>query len=288
MCGPVTLTGDIEHARNVAVNSSHVYFTDGSYRIRRVPLTGGQPEDISNTLYWPGGIAIDSTHVYWTEAQMSGSRVMRALLGGGSKQTLADFQARAHDVVVDETFVYFTTPEDGSVRRIPLGGGTNEVVLGGQNEPLSLEIMDGKLYFTETWAFRARHMAVNGTNLQSYATSALVPRSVTVHSSAVLWTERDFNNDFDGRVVQAPVDGGPSTVLASGQPRPHTAATDGTTVYFTCSADKGIGNGSVRMVALTGGTVRVLSDDEYAPRDIVVQGDAIYYGTGNAIRKIVR
>lgn len=289
LCGPVVLSGDAERVRGVAVDDQHVYWTDsGSYRIRRVPVGGGATENLTFTQFWPSGIAINSTHVYWVEGEQNGSRVMRMTLDGNTEQILANFQPFAHDVVLDDTFVYFTASADGTIRRIPLGGGSNDVVLGGQNGPVTLGILNGTLYFSENWATRVRRVGVNGGNVQSYQGTSNVPRGVSAHPDAVVWTIRDMNDDFTGDVVKASPSGGGEVVLASGQPRPHTAVTDGTNVYFTCVADKNPGAGSVRMVPLGGGAVRTLSDGEYTPRDIVIRGDAVYYGTSEAIKKIVR
>jgi len=289
LCGPATLVTGVQHARSLAIDDTHVYWTDAvSHRIRRVSLDGGAPDDLTGTKFSPGGIAISVTHAYWTEASSNGSRVMRVMLDGSNVELLADFQNFAHDVVLDDTWVYYSAVGEGSIRRLPLGGGANEVVLGGQDSPVSLEIMGAQLYFSENWAGRIRRVGIDGSGLKTYGSTDKVPRGVTVHPSAVLWTVKDWNDSNAGQVVMAPIESGAPTVLADAQPRPHTATTDGTMVYFTCSADKIPGTGSVRMVPLGGGTVRVLSEGEYAPRDIVVHGDAVYYGTGDAIKKIVR
>ena len=86
--------------------------------------TGERSFSLTATSLVKASLAVDATHVYWTSdddgADGSGSplaRIMRAPKGGGPKEVLAEKQAAAYGVAIDDGFVYWTTTS--AIERIP-------------------------------------------------------------------------------------------------------------------------------------------------------------------------
>ena len=84
---------------------------------------GERSFSLTPTTLVKASLAVDATHVYWTSADGtdgSGSplaRIMRAPKGGGPKEVLAEKQAAAYGMAIDDGFVYWTTTS--AIKRIP-------------------------------------------------------------------------------------------------------------------------------------------------------------------------
>lgn len=62
----------------VAVDDSHVYWTDDDSKVWRVPLAGGTPEAIATNQAMPTDIAIDGKNIYWINSATGGAVVKLA------------------------------------------------------------------------------------------------------------------------------------------------------------------------------------------------------------------
>lgn len=138
----------------VAVDEAFLYWGDhdpngppGS--LRRKPLAsldGGASVLFVNTER-PKTLAVDATHVYWTTWD---GFVKRAPKGGiGGAEPLAASQPAPESIYVDERHVYWTNfTMGGDVRRVPKGGGTEEVVAGNQSFPYGITGDCAAVYWT--------------------------------------------------------------------------------------------------------------------------------------------
>lgn len=98
----------------------------------------------------PDTIAIDDTRAYWTNALAGPSDgVVRAALGEPHALTTLASVATPGPLVVDKTFVYFVGRRDGSIHRVPKGGGLDLVLVRAQpTPPRAIAVDDKRLYFT--------------------------------------------------------------------------------------------------------------------------------------------
>jgi hypothetical protein len=289
VCGPVTLTSQVGNARSLAVAGGFVYWTDSeAVEVRRVPTTGGAAMTVVDALGWPGGLAVDDTHVYYATLAAGWGRIERAPRDGGVAEVLAEGWGFPHDVVVDPTGVYVTDMENDVVLRVPLTGGSPLPLISGQNGPIPLSLMGDRLYYANAWAGQVAWVTKDGSQSAVLGQEDVwTPRGLSAHPDALVWTERDFDDDSAGNVVSMSPAGGQPVKLAVGQPRPHSAVTDGIDVYFTCSGLKTAGTGSVRKVPLAGGPVQILAPSEFSPRDLRLADGVLYFGTYDAIKRIV-
>jgi hypothetical protein len=85
-----TLTTD-SGAVGLAVDSTHVYWTDGAVtgEVKSIPLTGGQQSVLVSGQNQPYGVAVDNTQVFWTN--LGDSTLKVAPLAGGTPTTLFSY-----------------------------------------------------------------------------------------------------------------------------------------------------------------------------------------------------
>ncbi|PKN32099.1 MAG: hypothetical protein CVU63_20515, partial [Deltaproteobacteria bacterium HGW-Deltaproteobacteria-20] len=115
-CTAWTLATTTNYASRIAVNATHVYFTDKT-GVYRVPIGGGVPQFLVASSQ-ATSTAIDSTNVYWvTYKSTLDNGVYRAPLAGGVAYTIQDGIGTPNDVALDSSFAYWSY--EGGIRRRP-------------------------------------------------------------------------------------------------------------------------------------------------------------------------
>ena len=101
----------------------------------------------------PHQLSIHAGEIYWTNP--TGGNVLKMSVSGlpdGSTPTLiASGQSYPSAIFVDDSGVYFTDMDDGTVRWAPLDGapgGVATVISGGEDNPNSVTVYDHTLYWT--------------------------------------------------------------------------------------------------------------------------------------------
>jgi hypothetical protein len=86
--GAVTALTTVSEAFGLAVDSTHVYWTDGADpgEVKSIPLTGGQQSVVVSGQNQPYGVAVDNNQVFWTNQGDGTLKV--APLAGGTPTTL--------------------------------------------------------------------------------------------------------------------------------------------------------------------------------------------------------
>jgi hypothetical protein len=92
-------------------------------------------------------LALDAKSVYWADAQ-GGGAILSVPKTGGVVTTL--FQGAVDPrgcVTIDSQFVYFTTDDAQTIRKVPIAGGAATTLASGQNVIGPLVAADGALFW---------------------------------------------------------------------------------------------------------------------------------------------
>lgn len=137
----------------IAVDASHVYWTDQwANTVVKVPLGGGPPTEIASADN-PGNIVVDATNAYWAD-RGSGSIMKAPIVVGAATELAPAFVPIG--IAVDATHVYWTDFTD-VVSKVPITGGTPIAIASGQASPHGIAVDNASVYW-----------ANNGTDANDY------------------------------------------------------------------------------------------------------------------------
>ncbi len=272
----------------VAVNQTHVYYTDSSAgTIRRVPIGGGSPQTIASGELSPWVIAIDASYVYWTSNEAYSS-VGQATLDGGMKSPLAPMQPYPRGVAVDSSYVYWSNESGndagpaGVVRAFFDGGGLLQVAVAA--EPKDVVAAAGYVYWADATAGTVNRALSDGTMPTTIASGESSPWGLAVSNGRVFWTNYTATGTVKSKALAAL--GAAPTVHATGQHAPRAVVADANSVYWTNEDD-----GTIRKAALTAGArVITLVAGEQAPHGIALDATYVYYAAhgGGRVMKVLK
>ena len=145
---------------HVAVDDAHVYFTNNTNSLLRIPIGGGAQEPVGpQGGSRAGGVFVDGTRVYWSDPFDSKAAPLRSkaksLAGGVVDYANPDYNTVG--IVADATWVYWTnagsapgTSTDGSVLAKCVDGTGDVVELAkGLVNPIGIAQDAKAIYFTE-------------------------------------------------------------------------------------------------------------------------------------------
>jgi hypothetical protein len=189
---PTTLVPGTEGAQSILVSGANAYWSQntGPDAVRTVPVDGGKATTIATNSSGGGAIAADARNLYWSTTD----GLAQEPLDGGPAVTIG---SECDAIASDGAYVYYlgslgNGADDGTVTRVPVGGGT-PVVLA---------------------TTRPSFMA-----------------SVALDDRNVYWVE-GYGTDFMGAVAAMPKAGGQVTVLASGLGDAISVVVDDSGIYF--------------------------------------------------------
>jgi hypothetical protein len=214
-------------------------------------------------------LAVDATNVYWTTV----STVMQAPIAGGSATTLASGQ-QPQAVAVDATNVYFTSALIGAALvSIPIGGGTARTLsstFGGNY----IAVRAGYVYGTLGNGGGATgpsvgKLSTTGGTPASLGSSPGVPNGLAVDATSVYWATASA-------VMKAPIGGGTTTTLVSGNGSP--LAVDANNLYYGFHGLGGSNTyGPVLQLPLAGGMPTTLATGLRMVDGIAVDAANVYW-----------
>jgi Stigma-specific protein, Stig1 len=135
----------------------------------------------------PHAIAADGTNVYWADS----FSIMKIGNDGIGLMTLAQTTDPAGDIATDGKFVYWTNGYAGTVRAVPVGGGTAAVVASGQANPGAIAMDGTSVYWTNNSSGSVMKAAVDGSDLTTLTTGEASLRDIATDGNYVYWVAYD-------------------------------------------------------------------------------------------------
>lgn len=142
------LAGFDDRPTGVAFDGAHVYWSTDRGTILRVPAAGGAFEIVAKGQDAPLGLVADGDFLYWPSPAHREVRAA-AKRADATPVVLAAQQHGLADVAVDGGLVYFTTLDDGAIKRVSIAGGDLEVLWHGLVAPTELVVRAGSVYWID-------------------------------------------------------------------------------------------------------------------------------------------
>jgi len=224
-----TLASRTNNCWAIALDATHVYWTEPSKGIRKIPKSGGAAVSLATITNASLAIAVFGNYVYWAESHYQGYGAIKMTpTSGGIISTVASNNSMGsgsgiRGLAVDSSGIYWVVSGSdnsqnfGSVRK--LGGvPVNDPVALAATSPVTL-----------------------ATNLPN-------PTGLASDGSYIYWIEYNWTKPGSGAVKRVPKNGGATSLVVTGLGEVSGIAVDATNAYF------GIWNSSVFRVPKSGGT----------------------------------
>ena len=244
------------------------------------PAPTGTPVVLATGLYNPWGLVVDDTTVY--VADVNANTVSSVPIAGGALTVLASAQFSPWKIALRSGTLYFTTFY--GVSSMPAGGGPVTTLTAASENVRSLALGPSQIVFVDSQddsgdehTGLTESVPFTGGAPTELARSLSDVDDVATDGTSVYWTSTGGElNASSGLINKAPIGGGPTTVLASGQVLPYAILVDGDDVFFA-----GAFPANVSRVSTHGGPVTVLSSEGVTPDGLAVDAEYVYWADAN-------
>jgi hypothetical protein len=276
-CQPVTLASQQGLPWDIALDATHVYWTNpqgGS--VMKIPKTGGQAVPIAMGQNSPYHLVLDATDVYWTEGSFG--TVFKAPKSGGTPVKLASGGENFQDIAIDATNLYWSdAAKAGKIMMMPLSGGTPVALAEMETYAFALATTATDVYWGKYSGGRNVIMKARpggGSPVEVASTSAQTgpPWALVADAESIYWTELS-----PGRIAKAPLGGGTSAVLLT-QGFLRGLALDATTLFWTDQEAS-----AIMAMPKGGGTPAVLASGQAGPMAVATDATTIYWLNAGAV-----
>ena len=227
---------------SIAVDATSVYWindpdTEHGAIVRVAKGGGAAPEILAAALGWVTYIAVGSAAVY---GETGIGTVTRIPLDGGAPTVVVPGNVLVSGLAVDTTRVYWISEWGGALAGVLLSapltsstGGAPTTLASGLNNAQSLVVGAASLYWIE-------YDTAYVPNVVSVPAGGGTPGVVASNAAAfaidgadVFWIRSTSPASAMDDILEGSIDGGPPTVLASGQSFPNAIAVNSSGVYWS-------------------------------------------------------
>ncbi len=229
----------------------------------------------------PLDLHVDDTHLCWINEGRRAEGVPGVFCmkkGGGTPVQLASGKG-IYSIATDAENVYWTVPESYQLMKAPKGGG-EAVAVATEQEGLSTVMLDGaNVYWTgkeDIWA-----QPKSGGKPRAVSSKLATPGGLQLDDGYAY-----VYSVMAGKVARAPKKGGASKVVLSEERATlHYFLVDDASLYWTFGAEKKM---EIDRMPKGGGKATQVVAGQDPPVDIRLDGDSIYWTTGDAILRVAK
>jgi hypothetical protein len=293
MCDVAEVASPLQSPQDLALDSTHVYWTTLGGQIQRVPKAGGPVETLVDGQDSPGQIAVDSGSVYWID--QSSGRIMTAAKDGSDKQPKMLLNATGlQGLAVDTDSLYLSRKiQKGDLSKMSKGGGPPVTLASSQPQPTWLALRADQLFWAGT---ASAGDDMNGDGIPDGEASDYVRAvgrngggpvvtlameeghivGLVAAGTTAVWA------DSDSRRIRARGMQDISSFTVSDGQDVRGLAGDATTVFWTTAG------GTVKSLVLDGGATRVLAIDVAGAGAIAADESHVYFLRSDASGAVLR
>ncbi len=217
----------------IAVDTSHIYWTDGSAgTINEAGLDGSNPHPIVTGQQQPAGIAVDASHLYWTDQNNGGggATVNESGLDGSSPHAIVTGLRAPSGIAVDASHLYWADTVYGTINQANLTGGNPHIIVSGEDHPFGVTADGSHLYWADHYSSGAsgagtiNEAGLDGSAPHVIVTGQIGPSGVAVDASTIYWASTGLYAPAAGSIGSANLDGTSPQVIVPGQTGPTMVA----------------------------------------------------------------
>ena len=256
-----------------------------------LPSCAGGPQELAKTVGPAIGIAVDASHVYWSDWGKTSGTIDKCDPSNcaASMANIATAQQKPNDLVVTNTNAYWDSYEGGYVRSCSLGctASTGQAVATSQSQLFGLVLADGALYWIV--GNLAANGAINYCPLSGCNASSppsLVagigkPSGLAADSSNIYWSSQSAQQILE---CNLPDCSNGATALAAGQAGVNAIAVDASGLYWTLGTAGEIASCTLPSCK----TITTVASSLTTPRTIALSKEAIFVSEGGSLTMIAK
>jgi hypothetical protein len=223
------------------------------------------------------GVAVQGGVVYWTTAG-----AIRAMPANRSTQptTLVSGLAEPAYLVVTPAGMAVPLRAGGTIETFALDGGARNTIVRNENMPLAVTFFQTlPIWANENELTTLKALLPDGGKVFLPGPAVNDPEGLDMDPNGTLYLTEFAGSSLKARNV---FDGGTRTIASGAGSLSGIAVRDGEAFFASHSA------GTINVVPIGGGAVRVLARNQATPLGVAVAADAVYWATADRIMRVAR